>query len=439
MRLSLAVLTLLLTGAPLAAQAPLRSGPMVGWVDLREARLWVQTTRAARVRFVYWDSTTPAIRHRTVERRTTDSTAFTLTLVADSVRPGRIYHYQLLLDGRPVTRPYPTRFRTPPIVGAGRDSVPTLRIALGSCFYVADAPYDRPGTVYGQSTEIMRSIAGTRPDLMLWLGDNTYLREGDWTTRTGILHRWSHTRAEPQLQPLLAAAANFGTWDDHEYGPNDADRAYRDKHLTREAFDLFFPQPRNGAAREGLYTMMEFGDVAFFLLDDRWFRSPNTRTTGDRIYWGEAQLEWLIDALRSSRAAVKIVANGGQVLNPLAVYENASTYPAERQRLLDRLAAERIPGVLFVSGDRHQTELTRLERPGTYPLHDFTVSPLTAGPVTGPAEPNGARVEGTWVAERNFGLIEVTGPRDNRTLTLSVHRVDGTRLWARTVAVNDLQ
>jgi alkaline phosphatase D len=284
----------------------------------------------------------------------------------------------------------------------------------------------------------MRQVAALRPDLMLWLGDNTYLRDGDWTTRTGILHRWSHTRADPHLQPLLASAANFGTWDDHEYGPNDADRSYRDKHLTREAFDLFLPQPRNGAAHEGLYTSMEFGDVSFFLLDDRWFRSPNTRRTGQRVYWGETQLEWLIDALRSSRATFKIVVNGGQVLNPLAVYENASTFPSDRQQLLDRLAAERIPGVLFVSGDRHHTELTRLDRPMLYPLFDFTVSPLTAGLNSG-TEDNVLRVPDTLVREHNFGIIDVTGSGDTRQLTLRIHDGAGTQRWTHTIRATDLQ
>ncbi|MBK8613627.1 MAG: hypothetical protein IPN85_09025 [Flavobacteriales bacterium] len=33
--------------------------------------------------------------------------------------------------------------------------------------------YDRPGTAYGGGYGIFNSIAETKPDLMLWLGDNT--------------------------------------------------------------------------------------------------------------------------------------------------------------------------------------------------------------------------------------------------------------------------
>ncbi len=422
---------------------------MVGWVDMREARLWVQTTRPARAQFVYWDSAAPAKRYTTATRTTDAATAFTATLLADSVRPGRTYHYALRLDGREIARPYPLRFRTPPITGPGRDSVPTLRIAIGSCYYVPEAEYDRPGQVYGSNLEIMSAVAGTKPDIMLWLGDNTYLREADWTSRTGILHRWTHTRSQPLLQPLLGGAAHLGTWDDHEYGPNDADRSYGLKGVTREAFDLFFPMPPNTAARgEGLYRIVEFGDVAIVLLDDRWFRSPNRRTTGDRVYWGEAQVEWLLDALRFSPATFKLVVNGGQVLSPLAIYENAATYPAERARLLQRITDERIPGVVFLSGDRHHTELTRMPRDSMrtaadtarapYPLFDLTVSPLTAG-VGRSGETNPWRVEGTYVTQHNFATLDVRGPRSDRVLTMTVRGVDGAPLWSRELRARDLR
>ena len=434
-----------------AAQAPaplLQAGPMVGWVDMREARLWVQTTRAARVQFVYWDSAAPARRWTTAPRTTEATTAFTATLLADSVRPGRTYHYAVRLDGREIARPYPLRFRTPPITGPGRDSVPTLRIAIGSCYYVPEAEYDRPGQSYGSNLEIMTAVAGTKPDIMLWLGDNTYLREADWTSRTGILHRWTHTRSQPLLQPLLGGAAHVGTWDDHEYGPNDADRAYGLKGVTREAFDLFFPMPPNTAAAEGLYRVVEFGDVAIFLLDDRWFRSPNRRTTGDRVYWGEAQTTWLLDALRFSGATFKLVVNGGQVLSPLAVFENAATYPDERARLLQRITDERIPGVVFLSGDRHHTELTRMTRDSLrtpadsgrapYPLFDLTVSPLTAG-VGRSGEVNPWRVDGTYVTQHNFATLDVRGPRSDRTLVMTVRGVDGAALWSRELRARDLR
>jgi alkaline phosphatase D len=100
------------------------------------------------------------------------------------------------------------------------------------------------------------------------------------------------------------------------------------------------------------------------------------RSTCKRQVFGEAQLEWLVDALSSSRATFKVVVAGGQVLNPVRTAETYANFPEERQDLLRRIGEEGVQGVLFLSGDRHFSELTRLDREGTYPLYDLTVSPL---------------------------------------------------------------
>ena len=433
----------LLLAAPVAAQArpvTLRSGPMVGASDLREVKLWAQTTGPARVRIVYWDSAAPGVRLATAEVTTRRDSAYVAHLVADQVEPGRTYRYEVQVNGRPVRRSYPLLFRTPPL-WQYRTDPPAFALLLGSCFYVREPGTDRPTSNYGDSTHIVRAMAARRAELMLWLGDNTYLRETDWNSWTGILRRWTHTRSLPELQPLLGATAHYATWDDHEFGPNDADRGLWNKAQTRAAFELFFRNPSTGVASvpEGITSQFSWGDVEVFLLDDRWFRAPDRRRTGDRPYFGDAQLQWLVDALASSRATFKLVAVGGQVLNTAALWENYATYPEERQRLLDLLAQERIPGVVFLSGDRHFTELTRLDRPGLYPLYDLTVSPLSAG-VSAPTaeEVNTGRVAGTLVTALNFAALEFSGPRLSRTMTIRVFDSNGKELWTRSLTAQDL-
>ena len=238
---------------------------------------------------------------------------------------------------------------------------------------------------------------------MVWLGDNTYLREADWNSRSGILHRYTHTRAYSGLQPLLASTHHYATWDDHDYGPDNSDRSYWAKGLTREAFELFWPNPSYGVPGvPGIATVFEWADTLFVLLDDRTHRSPNDRGTGERTMLGDAQVEWLIDTLVSSTATLKFVAVGGQFLNPYDGAETFAAFPQERERILRLLEAERIPGVFFLTGDRHRTELSKLERPGLYPLYDLTVSPLTAGVYRGEGELNSLRVEGTLLQDHNF-------------------------------------
>jgi alkaline phosphatase D len=275
---------------------------------------------------------------------------------------------------------------------------------------------------------------------MLWLGDNVYLRESDWYTRTGVLHRYTHGRSLPELQPLLGSTHNYAIWDDHDYGPNDSDRGYREKQKTLEAFRLFWGNPTYGTEDvDGITTTFEWGDAEFFLLDNRYHRSPNRRTTGQRQMLGDEQIQWLIDGLVSSNATFKIVAIGGQVLNPVARFETYSIFPEERQKLLELIAKEKIPGVIFVTGDRHSTELTKMPREGTYPLYDLTVSPLTSTAAKNADEPNTWRIPDTYVSERNFATLEFSGPRTTRVMTIRVFNSGGNELWKREIRAEELK
>jgi alkaline phosphatase D len=276
---------------------------------------------------------------------------------------------------------------------------------------------------------------------MLWLGDNTYLRPADWNTRTGIYHRYTHSRALPEMQPLLARTHNYAIWDDHDYGANDSDRGSPYKDITLAAFKDFWANPNYGlAAGQGISGTFEWYDVQVFLLDDRWFRAPNGYNQKESSYLGAAQLNWLLDALTTSQATFKLVAVGGQVLNPLKIFENYSNYEQERAALLQGIADRKISGVVFLDGDRHHTELSKVERPGTYPLYDLTCSPLTSGVSTvADKEANGARVDGTLVMQRNFAMLAVSGTPATRQLRISVLDAAGKQLWERTLKAADLK
>lgn len=419
-------------------RAQLQSGPMVGYSEMREVLLWAQTSREAKVKFVYWDQAQPAKRFRTEEVPTQKSSAFVARLVADQVLPGKKYGYELHINGKKVARPYPLVFQTQTL-WQWRTDPPAFRFALGSCAYVNEAEFDRPGVPYGSHYEIFTSIHRQKPDFMVWLGDNTYTRETDWNTRTGILHRYTHTRSLPELQPLLASAHHYATWDDHDYGPDNSDRSFWLKSVSQEAFKLFWGNP-NYVFSEGITGTFQWADVQFFLLDDRFFRSPNDNTVADRTMLGQRQFLWLIDALIFSKATFKLVVIGGQVLNPAKITENFSTYPEEREKLIRTLTDAKVPGVIFLDGDRHHTVLSKLDRADTYPLYDLTVSPLTAG-VGKPFanENNTLMVPGTVVTQHNFALAEVSGPLKDRVLKVSIMDTEGKVLWSREIKASELK
>ncbi len=418
----------------LAQKELLQSGPMLGYSEMREVLLWAQTKEAADVHFVYWPKGKKAEQKITPVIQTSSDQAFVAKIIADEVEPSLTYEYQLYINGKPLTFDYPTTFKTQPLF-QWRSDAPDFKMAIGSCTYVNEPKYDRPGTPYGGDYQIFTSINQQQPDAMLWLGDNIYLREVDWFTRTGIHHRYTDARSLPEMQPLLAATHHYAIWDDHDFGPNDSDRSFIHKDLTLEAFKLFWGNPSYGLPNsKGITTFFQFHDIDFFLLDNRYHRSPNKRKTGERTILGKEQLEWLIDALAYSQSPFKMVAIGGQVLNTAPVYENyANHHKEERDYLLKRIEEEGIKGVIFLSGDRHHTELSKYTNDAGIDLYDVTISPLTSGSGRSADEPNTNRVEGTFLGQRNFGTLEFSGPRGERKLTIRTFDSNGKELWMREI------
>ena len=150
--------------------------------------------------------------------------------------------------------------------------------------------------------------------------------------------------------------------------------------------------------------------MEFFLLDNRTYRVNHQNKTNAPQVLGQDQIDWLIQALQKSRAPYKFVCVGGQVLNDAAVYENVSQFPSERQQILERLEAEDIRGVVFLSGDRHTTELSEYTMGNGRKVYDLTVSPLTSRAAHAADEPNSFRVDGTYVEQRNYAKLSFDGP-----------------------------
>jgi alkaline phosphatase D len=51
------------------------------------------------------------------------------------------------------------------------------------------------------------------------------------------------------------------------------------------------------------------------------------------------------------------------MLNPIMPFEAFGKFPDDQKRLIDFIREPRVPGVLFVSGDRHHTELIKRVEP----------------------------------------------------------------------------
>ena len=422
------------------AQDLINSGPMVGYSTMQEVLLWVQTEERANVHFEYYEINNPKVKFSTDKIETEKKNGYVAKLIADQVIPGKKYKYEVYINNYKIERNYAMEFQTQEL-WKWRTDPPDVKFVIGSCSYINEPKFDRPGKPYGSNFEIFNSINKKKPDFMLWLGDNTYLREPDWNSRTGFIKRYSHTRAFPELQPLLASTHHYATWDDHDYGPNNSDGSFWLKETASEIFKLFWGNPNyNVTGKGGITGFFQWSDLDFFLLDNRYHRTANNNLTGNRQMLGKDQIDWLINALSFSQASFKFVAVGGQVISNGAVYENYATYPDERKYLLDKIREAKIEGVIFLDGDRHHTILSKMqETKNVYPLYDLTCSSLTAG-VNNDNEPyNSFKLEETFVSVNNFGMLNVTGPNNDRELTIQIFDKDGKELWIKSIKANDLK
>lgn len=418
-----------------AQQNGLLAGPMPGNVDLRSAAIWAEVSQDIKqAELHYYPKDLPAGK-KIVYAQPLGLEFNPLKFNLNALEPGAEYQYYLVLNGKR-TRQSPFSFRTKTL-WQYRMPAPDFSFLTGSCAYFNEPPYDRPGRPYGHDSTIFLTMSGQQAAFTLWLGDSWYTREVDYYSPWGLNYRLALDRRRPVLQPLLAAMPHYFIWDDHDYGPNNAGKWYTLKDESRKLFQQYTLNPSYGMKEEGIFTRISYSDVDFFLTDNRYFRSHdrypdsiNGQPNPDKTYFGKSQLEWLKNELLASRATFKIIASGSQVLNPASTFDCFRTYSHEFSELMRFLETAGIEGVLFLTGDRHHSEVISMPREGNYTLYDITVSPFTAGIgyVRGGEENNPARVKGTLIEQHNFGKVSITGEKGKRKLRVDFIGVKGEAL-----------
>lgn len=407
-------------------QNMIMGSPLVGYSTMREVLVKARFQLRQPVLMVYKNEQGQTFQ---TEKITPEANRFNIvSFVANQLEPNQNYTYQIQ-DANTNQLLGKGRFQSQPL-WQWRENPPAFQFAFGSCTYKNEAKYDRPGEPYGGDFGIFTQIYKEQPEFMLWGGDNIYLREADWNSMTGIVHRYQNFRETKELDSLFSNVHNYAIWDDHDFGPNDSDRSYPLRDSTLKAFQLFWANPSYGVNQEkGITSKFQWNDCEFFLLDNRYFRTPNKRKSGERHILGKHQIDWLMDNLSNSTASFKFVVVGGQVLNTASVYENHATYPQERQKLIDLIHQEEIKNVIFLSGDRHHSELSKLAEHGKPTIYDLTSSPLTSKTHSRRDEGNILQVKNSFLHQRNYALLKVDGEWGKRVLHIQMKDKKGEVLF----------
>lgn len=433
---------LTLLSAP--AQPRIVSGPMLGPVELRDAKIWVEVSPEVKSVALQYNKSGDKTRKTILYKGSLGNEFNPLSFTVGGLDINSTYEYKLLIDGKLTSAG--GQFTTKDL-WQWRKPVPEFSFLTGSCSYFNQPEFDRPGTPYGKDVSIFSAMAKEKAAFMLWLGDAWYTREVDYYSDWGLWYRASHDRAVPAMQGFLKAMPHLATWDDHDYGPNDIGKNYILKETSRKVFNSYFCNPSSGENGQGIYTMTSWGDADIFLTDDRWWRSAdampdsvNGKPNPEKKMLGDQQMEWLKNSLLFSTATFKIITVGSQVLNPVSPFDKWRDFPIEFQELMDFLTQHKINGVVFLTGDRHHSEIIKVDRPGAYPLYDVTVSPLTSGThVFGDAEKNNPYRVFALDQKQNYGRFSFTGTRGNRKLTVEFLGTQGEKLGEWSVTEKELK
>lgn len=274
-----------------------------------------------------------------------------------------------------------------------QDPPPPFTLAFGSCNSL-----ERVQVLWVQ-------LLAQDPDVFVWLGDIIYADTQDMSRMRAL---YDELRAYVPYATLRSQTRILGTWDDHDYGENNAGNEYPMRaHSQRELLD-FLDEPKHSARRtqEGVYAAYDFGQdpyrVRVILLDLRYHREP-PGPTSDML--GKAQWEWLERQLTDSTAAVHLIGSSVQFLADEHPHEGWARFPASRARLVALLDVARPRSVLFLSGDRHMAELSVQPRTIGPDIVELTSSGMSRH-WKEHDEPNRYRV-GEIVGDVNFGLVRV--------------------------------
>ena len=405
------------------------AGPMVGPLTDTTARIWLWLTNADAV-----DRVEITLNGASVSHRVVDPVNPQILSAVDDINTGSLIRVLELTKLSPATN-YSARvtlggvkldevtFTTAPAPSAKGK----VTIAFGSCADMSKTE---------RAVPTFEAMHEHQPDLALFCGDNCYYankngttslpgseddRPRDWESAERMLRRQIEARNHPQFNALSRSIPLYATWDDHDFGYNNANGTdltndWVGRQVAASVFRAMWPNPyRRSGTDQPIHYSFRWGPVEIFMTDSRFNRKVDDPPNPDENFiWGSTQLDWLVDSLANSQAPLKIVVVACQFL--FGQSGNAGHFTqakTEREAILNHIRGVAQPvisgRVLFLSGDMHYSELQRFPTgQGAATTIEFTSSPIRRNNLDGnvPQEARqGCRV---WAAQQNgFGIVTV--------------------------------
>ena len=417
-----------------SARPSVAQGAQVGDVRGDSALIWSRTDRDARMQ-LRW-STDPRMRNAisTPWTHALEDSDYTSRLLLDGLPADQRIYYDIsfldLADLKTRSEPLVGSFRTPP--ATARD----LRFVWSG---------DTAGQGWGINPDfggmrIYDTMRAQQPDFFIHSGDTIYadnpitatvtLEDGRvWRnlvtpekakvaeTLAEFRGQYRYNLLDEPLRRFNAEVPMYAQWDDHEVTNNwfwemrmDNDARYREGSVARlaaramRAFHEYLPVRQHPLSPERIHDNFSYGpQLEVFRIDLRAYRGPNSDeqplalTPAFRIL-GQAQMQWLKQALRQSTATWKVIASSMPI--GLVIYDDWASGrgaegialrdgpPAGREleiaELLTFIRDEAIDNVVWLTADVHYTaahyyDPAKAQYPHFAPFWEFVSGPLNSG------------------------------------------------------------
>jgi phosphodiesterase/alkaline phosphatase D-like protein len=343
--------------------------------------------------------------------------------------PGTQYYYAAEVDGALITERTGS-LRTSP------DGPADLLLAFGACIQT------------GSSGVVFDRIREASPDLFVITGDFAY--QDFWTdNREAIRMMYDTQLTSPAIAALLAEVPAAYVWDDHDFGPNDADSTAASRPAGQTVYRQSVPylDLPAGPGAEPIYQSFVLGRVRVILTDGRSERVPKSWPDDeDKTMLGDRQLRWLAGELRAaadSGQVIMLVTNVPWNGAASAGADDWAGYATERRRIADLIAETGVADqLLMVAGDAHMVAIDNgshtdfsSDQSGGFPLLQAAALDRPGSYKAGPYS------EGYHEGPGQFGLVQVSDNGGDITLRVQGVDYEGSELveYTFTVAAGALQ
>lgn len=252
---------------------------------------------------------------------------------------------------------------------------------------------------------VLRYFAESKPDYTIWVGDNVYADTKDDPAH--IQRQLEVLSDKDGFRELKAASEFMVTWDDHDYGLNNANKHYKFKEesldIHRKFWDLEddVPSDRDGIYHARIETLPNGRKIQFIMVDIR-FHKERPGPGSDIL--GQRQWTWLEEQLKQE-ADLRFLVSGTQVLlNRPSRWEAWTKHGKSRKRLMSLIRATEAKGLVFITGDQHYNEVLKSKRALDYDTYEIMAAGINKTERPGWA---GKRVAGPDITVHSAPFMQI--------------------------------